>query len=233
MAASLQILVRNSSANPQYFYLFQQQAGFAFMPSSSVGSSSLGCQQIGNYSATGAQICFRFETQIYAGAISTMDPVPPTALVLLITVSPTFAMDTSSTTSQPVTLTGAQPMNFTTMSINPLGLSKATNDAAQQSGTFAVAVPVYAPTQPPELYCGVAVTTSDGSVVLSSYVAPNPNQTLTCTPHPVYYVKVGYQPTGSVVNYNTSNAARCDFSTGQTSITVTYNADGSFTTQGV
>lgn len=232
MATSLQILVRNMSANPQYFYLFQQQAGFSSMSPAMISSSSLGCQEIGNYNATGAQICFRLDSQVYAGAISTMEPVPPTDMIAMISLSPSLVMETSSSSSQPVTLTGTQPMNFTTMSINPLGLSQATNNSSVQSGSFAVDVPSYIPTLPPKLYCGVAVTSSDGRVVLSSYVAPNPNQTLTCTPRPIYYVKIGYQSTGSVVTYDTTNTAKCDFSTGLTSMTVIYNADGTFTTHG-
>lgn len=232
MGSSQQILVRNMSANAQYFFVFQKQAAFATAPTSAIGSSSLGCQQVGNYSATGAQISFRLDAQIYAGAISTMAPLPPSQFIALIAVTPSRAAVSSSSASQPVTIAGSQPMNFTTMSINPLGLSAASANTNVKEGTFGVAVPSYTPLSPPELYCGVAVTTADGSVVLSSYVAPAPSQTLSCAPQPIYYVKLGYQPTGSLITYDTSNSAECNFSTGATSITVTYNSDGTFSTVG-
>lgn len=228
MATSQQILVRNMAANPAYFFVFQQQATFTMSSSQAkICSSSLGCQEVGNYNTTGAQITFGLDAQVYAGALSTMAPLPPSSLNALITIS-ACDMETSSSASQPVNLSAAQPMNFTEMSINPLGLSTPTTNTNLQAATFGIAVPPYTQTQPPELYCGVAVKMANGSIVLSSYVAPMANQTISCEPKAIYYVKAGYYPTGSNFQYDTSNTAECNFSSGLSTIIVTYNSDGTF-----
>ena len=119
------------------------------------------------------------------------------------------------------------------MSINPLGLSAPTNNASLQDGTFVIQVPIYSEIQPPNLYCGVAVIMDDGKIVLSSYVAPPPNQMLSCAPQSIYFIKVGYYPPGYLVGYDTSISAECDFTSGLSSIMVTYNSAGTFTTKGM
>ena len=224
------ILVRNTSNTTQYFYLLQQQA--VITPASSILSSCLGCGQVGNYDSTGAQITFSFDAQVYAGAISTMALQPPSQFIAMIATSTSGANVTSTSAIMPVSLSGSQPMNSTTMTINPLGLSTPTNSDLAP-GTFGVAVPTYNQTEPAKLYCGNAVKNQDGSIVLSSFVAPIPNQTLTCKSEQIYYVKAGYQAIGSIVEYDitTTNSAKCDFTSDMSTVTVTYKANGTFTTE--
>ena len=225
------ILVRNTSNTTQYFYLFQQQA--VITPASSILSSCLGCGQVGNYDSTGAQITFSFEAQVYAGAISTMALQPPSQFIAMFATSTSGANLTSTSAIMPVSLSGSPPWNSTKMTINPLGLSTPTNSDLAP-GTFGVAVPIYNQTEPAELYCGNAVKNQDGSTVLSSFVAPFPNQPLTCKSEQIYYVKAGYQAIGSIVEYDittTTNWAKCDFTSDMSTITVTYKANGTFTTE--
>jgi hypothetical protein len=152
----------------------------------------------------------------------------------MIATSTSGANVTSTSAIMPVSLSGPQPLNSTNMTINPLGLSKPTNSDLA-SGTFGVAVPTYNQTEPAKLYCGNAVKNQDGSIVLSSFVAPFPNQTLTCKSEQIYYVKAGYQAIGSIVEYDitptTTNWAKCDFTSDMSTITVTYKANGTFTTE--
>ncbi|MFZ9789362.1 MAG: hypothetical protein ACO3C3_13535, partial [Burkholderiaceae bacterium] len=169
------ILVQNRSNTPQYFYVVQQQADFSIQ-GASIGSSKLssclGCGQVGNYDSTKAEITFGLDAQVYAGAISTMAPQPPSQFIAMIATSASGAMVTSTSAAQPVSLSGTQPMHATKMTINPLGLSTPTTMDTLAQGAFAVAVPPYNQTDPPKLYCGNAVINQDGSIVLSSYVAP-------------------------------------------------------------
>lgn len=158
---------------------------------SSILSSCLGCGQVGNYDSTKAEITFGLDAQVYAGAISTMAPQPPSQFIAMIATSTSRAMVTSTSAAQPVSLSGTQPMNATKMTINPLGLTTPTTMDTLPQGAFAVAVPTYNQTVPPKLYCGNAVINQDGSIVLSSYVAPPPNQTLVCTPKQIYFVGLG------------------------------------------
>jgi hypothetical protein len=55
---------------------------------------------------------------------------------------------------------------------------------------------------------------------------------MNCIPKQIFFVKMGYQPVGSTVAYDESNAARCDFTTGYATYTVTYNANGTFSAAG-
>jgi|694.fasta_scaffold15146_5 hypothetical protein len=224
------ILVRNASNTTQYFYLLQQQA--VIKPSSSILSSCLGCELVGNYDSTGAQIAFSLDAQVYAGAKSTMELQPQSKFNAFLATSTSRANVTSTSAIMPVSLSGPQPLNSTNMTINPLGLSTPTNSDLA-SGTFGVAVPTYNQIEPAKLYCGNAVKNQDGSIVLSSFVAPFPNQTLTCKSEQIYYVKAGYQAIGSIVEYDittTTNWAKCDFTSDMSTITVTYMANGTFTT---
>lgn len=224
------ILVRNTSNTTQYFYLLQQQA--VIKPPSSILSSCLGCGLVGNYDSTGAQITFSLDAQVYAGAKSTMELQPQSKFNAFLATSTSRANETSTSAIMPVSLSGKQPLNSTTMTIYPLGLSKPTHSGDLASGTFGVAVPTYNQTEPAKLYCGNAVKNQEGSIVLSSFVAPFPNQTLTCKSEQIYYVKAGYQAIGSIVDYDitTTNCAKCDFTSDMSTITVTYMANGTFTT---
>ncbi|WP_159953339.1 hypothetical protein [Rhizobium sp. 18065] len=248
MASSYRIIVRNLSQTVLYFHVFQKQASFQpSIASAGIFASSLGCQSLGNSAQSGAQISFGFEAQVYAGALTTMAPKPPPTNALIVSNAigaATRFFVSSTAAAQPIALSGggstgvaggvqgASPGNCTTLSLDPLGLSAATYQASLAAGSFGIDVPSYTPTPAPELYCGTAVLTGDGNIVLSSFVAPAPNGTTACAPQPIYFVRTGYQPTGNVIAYDESQAARCDFTTGFGSVTATYNANGTFSTKG-
>ncbi len=222
------ITVQNLSATTQYFYVFQQQATFTpTVAASSIYSSSLGCQMIGNYAETGASINFEMGAQIYAGAISTAPAVSPLEASAMVQTASTNVVRAIELASASTTA-----LDCTTLSISPLGMSSPVNQTGITTGAFGVNVPSYTPTPDPQLFCGLATINGDGTVLLSSYVAPSPNVRMTCTPKQIFYVKTGYMADGEVVSYDTSNAATCDFTTGYMRVTVTYNADGTFSSQG-
>ncbi|MFK0165195.1 hypothetical protein [Rhizobium sp. NPDC090279] len=236
-SSSYKIIVRNLSQNALYFYVFQKRA--TFQPPVSAGSifsSSLGCQSVGNYQGSGAQIVFGLDKQIYAGAISTAAPIPPTQFKASISPGVSrFAVSTTST-ARPIALSdgsgGGSPANFTELTADPLALSTPLYQAGIPAGAFAIKVPAYTPTPLPELVCGVAAMKADQTVILSSFIAPVPNATLNCTPEQIFFVKTGYKATGDIVDYDESNSARCDFTTGFGTIIATYNSNGIFSTQG-
>lgn len=232
--SSYQIIVRNLSQTTQYFYLFQKQAAFPSQANSSVLSSSLGCQSVGNYENSGAQINFSLDREVYVGVISTMKAVPSSKLVALISLDATRSIVAGTTAHREMTLTTTmgEPNNSTSLTLNPLGLSQPAYQAGVPVGAFAVNVPSYTPLPVPELYCGVAALSDDPALILSSFIAPAPNAVMSCIPEQVFFVKTGYQPPGSAVPYDEANAARCDFTTGYASFTVTYNANGTFSAKG-
>jgi hypothetical protein len=231
---SYQIIVRNLSQAAQYFHVFQKQATFQPpVATGSISSCSLGCQNVGNYNSSGAQIVFSLDKQIYAGAISTAAPPPPlqanassgTSLLLVsTTVTKQKISITTNTGSNP-------PANFTELTLNPLGLSVPAYQAGISVGAFAINVPPYTPKPFPELFCGLAALNANQTVIFSSFIAPAPNATMSCTPAQVFFVKTGYQPAGSIIAYDESNSARCDFTPGYNTITATYNSDGTFSVE--
>ncbi|ANM14903.1 MULTISPECIES: hypothetical protein [unclassified Rhizobium] len=233
-SSSYQIIVRNLSSVTQYFYLFQKQASFPSLVSPSVLASSLGCQSVGNYTSSGAQINFGLDSQIYAGALSTMAAVPPSQLISLISLDATRSIIASTTAHRAITLTTSDgsPNNSTSLTLDPLGLSAPAYQSGVPVGAFAMNVPSYTPSPVPELYCGVAALNNDQAIILSSFIAPAPNAVMSCIPEQVFFVKTGYQPLGSAVSYDETNTARCDFTTGYASFTVTYNANGTFSATG-
>lgn len=233
-SSSYQIIVRNQSQTTQYFYVFQKQAAFPSLTSPSILSSSLGCQSVGNYASSGAQINFGLDMQVYAGALSTGPAVPPSQFIALISLDATRSIVSTTTAARPITLTtsSGSPDNSTNLSLNPLGLSAPIHQSEVPVGGFAMNVPTYTPMPVPELYCGVAALNNDQAIILSSFVAPPPNVIMSCVPQQIFFVKTGYQPPGSDVSYDETNAARCDFTTGYTTFNVTYNANGTFSATG-
>ena len=212
------IYLYNKSNESQYFYLFQEQASFdGALGGSKVSSSCLGCLYLAH--SCGSQGKFALDSRIFAGAESTM-PVPPPKYRSSTTISKTYAFQEVSLSSTPF-------KNLTKLTIDPLALSEPTemNDAR---GTFGIEVPIYNPSQPSKLNCGNAVIFDDGSIVLSSYVPPSPNQTLQYTPKPIYFIKTGYNELGSEIEYDTSGSAKCDFSERNSEITVVYQNNGTF-----
>lgn len=235
-SSTYQIIVRNLSQTTQYFYVFQKQAAFPSSPSpSSILSGSLGCQSVGNYASSGAQINFGLDSQVYAGAVSTMQSAPSSQYIALISLNAaTLSVVTSTAAARPVALTTASgsPDNSTTLTLDPLGLSVPANQTGIPIGGFAMTVPSYTPLPLPELYCGVAALNSAQAIILSSFVAPAPNAVLSCVPKQIFFVRMGYQPVGSTVTYDESHSACCDFTSGYATYTVTYKADGTFSATG-
>ncbi|WP_259665401.1 MULTISPECIES: hypothetical protein [Rhizobium] len=235
-SSSYQIIVRNFSQTTQYFYVFQKQAAFPLLPSHGpILSGSLGCQSIGNYASSGAQINFGLDSQVYAGALSTKQAASPSQLIALLSLNAaTLSVVGSSSAFRPVTLTtvDGSPDNCTTLTLDPLGLSAPANQAGVAIGGFGINVPSYTPLPRPELYCGVVALNDNQAIILSSFVAPVPNAVMNCIPKQIFFVKMGYQPVGSTVTYDESNSACCDFTTGYATYTVTYKADGTFSATG-
>ncbi|WP_254701535.1 hypothetical protein [Neorhizobium galegae] len=235
-SSSYQIIVRNLLQTTQYFYVFQKQAAFPMLPSLyPILSGSLGCQSVGNYASTGAQINFGLDSQVYAGALSTRAAVSPSRLIALLSQNAaTLSVVGSTSAFRPITLTTVEgsPDNCTTLTLDPLGLSAPANQAGIAIGGFGINVPSYTPLPHPELYCGVVALNNNQAIILSSFVAPVPNAVMNCIPKQIFFVKMGYQPVGSTVAYDESNTACCDFTTGYATYTVTCNANGTFSATG-
>lgn len=244
MSDNYDILVRNFSPSDQYFYVFRQQAVFSGPAyGAAAQSSSLGCQKIPNYDQFGSQIQFSLDNQEFAGAVSFAAPTPPSQVetVLAGAVTParkqvTARMVTSVSAVKPIDLNsssqGTGSQDFTTLFLNPIGFSDPVNMTGVPAGAFGINIPSFKPSVPPKLYCGDATKLSSGNTVLASYVAPNPNASLYCKPEPVYFVNTGYQPAGEPITYDTTFAAKCDFSSGVNTIIVEYLADGSYNVKG-
>jgi len=232
-----QIIVRNLSQNAQYFYVFQKRA--TFQPPTSPTSTfccSLGCQNVGNYGSSGAQIIFKLDRQIYAGAISTAAPIPPSQPSASNSLRTSALLVSTTSTARAIALTtasgGSSTGNSSELMLNPLGLTTPTYKSSVSVGAFAIVVPSYTPTPSPELFCGVAALNTNQTVILSSFIAPAPNATMSCAPEQIFFVNTGYQSAGSVLTYDESNSARCDFTTGYGTITATYNSNGTFSVAG-
>ncbi len=233
MIASYTVIVRNFSQNANYFYVFQKVSSFNAAQGIQIISSSLGCGSVGNYNETGSQIEFSLDAQVYAGAVSTAQTGSGMRARTVLR-SPVLSMSTTSAAIQPIALTAqlndTTSLNLTTMSLNPLGLSRPTNGPGLGVGAFGIQVPSYLPLPSPALFCGNAVTLKSGIVVLSSFVPAPQNQLLSCSPQSIYFIKVGNKPEGLPVDYdpNPSTSAVCDFTTGYRTIIVQYNPDGTF-----
>ncbi|MEX0957293.1 MAG: hypothetical protein WDZ83_19020 [Rhizobiaceae bacterium] len=234
MTSQYQIIISNLSDQAIAFYAFQEQAAFTNSGvSPTILSSCLATGTLAPQASSGSQLDFGFDTQNYVGAISN---IPSSSLVAFnASISQVGAKATSSATSaiQPIELTPAasgQADNFSTMTISPLGLSAPRYQSGPRAGYFGVQVPSYSPAPSQELYCGCAAINQDGSITLSSFVAPLPNSQVDCATVAIYHVKVGSFPVGQVITYDTGLSAKCDFTTGVRSIAVDYHKDGSFST---
>ena len=235
MTSQHQIIIQNLSKQTISFYAFQQQAGFTNSGAKqTVQSSSLATGPLAPHATSGSQLTFGFDTQIYAGAIEPETQAAVANFSVRISFSTNEMVVSQTSAIQPVDLTPAtgQSNNHTVLSLNPLGLSAATYQTGPPPGSFGIQVPAFNPAPSPNLYCGSAAINQNGGVTLSSFVAPQPSSQLVCAPLPVYFVKTGSHAVGEVITYDTSQAAKCDFSQGYSVFSVAYNADGTFTTKG-
>lgn len=237
MASQYQIIIQNLSRQNTEFYAFQKQASFANsgVPAS-ILSSSLAYGPLASNEGSGAQLDFGFDTQNYVGAKSTIasSTTKFNACISLASVSNAVSQTSAA---QPIDLTTSRPgetvNNFSVMNVTPLGLSAPHYRSGLDAGYFGVQVPSYSPTSPPELYCGCAAINQDGSITLSSFLAPLPNSQVNVAPVATFYVKVGNFPVGQIITYDIAQSAECNFALGYRTITVKYNPDGTFTTKGI
>lgn len=235
MASQYKIIIENQWSQDTDFYAFQQQAGFQNSGGGlTILSSCVACGPLAPHASSGAQLVFEFDQQTYAGAKSTMFSVNEAAFNVLISLADSVETAMQTSAAQPIDLTPAtgQSNNSTTMTVSPLGLSSPAFQSGLDTGSFGIEVPPYTSMPTPELYCGCAAINQDGSIMLSSFIAPRPNSVVMCAPEPVFFVKVGDFGVGQSITYDTSNAARCDFTQGFTVISVTYTQNGSFTIAG-
>jgi hypothetical protein len=237
MASQYQIIIQNLSGQNTDFYAFQKQASFANsgVPSN-ILSSSLAYGPLAPHEGSGAQLDFGFDTQNYVGAKSTIASSSATTFNACISLVSVNNAISQTSAAQPIDLTTSTPgetvNNFSVMSVNPLGLSAPHYQSGLNAGSFGVRVPPYSPTSPPAFYCGCAAFNQDGSITLSSFMAPLPNSQVNCAPVATYYVKVGNFPVGRIITYDIAQSAECNFALGYRTITVKYNPDGTFTTKG-
>lgn len=237
MTSSYNIILKNMSSTTTSFYLLQQQATFIALGSTiQANSSSIAYGVLSPNNIYGSQLTFSLSSQIYAGAItnSTMaDLESATAEIYMLNAENNFG---ESSAIQPISLTPisspANTNNNSSLSLNPLGLSTPCYQDGVPAGSFGVNIPPYSSSAALKLYVGNAVINQDESIILSSFIPPPPNGQIFCAPKPIFFVKVGAEQAGQLIIYDTSNSAECDFTTGYATITVQYNADGTFSTSG-
>jgi hypothetical protein len=232
MPTLFKIIITNNSLQLMYFSLIQAASTFA--SSANVSSSSLDCQPLRPFSDAGTTLSFSMDPQIYAGAQEIMPSGARTSAAANARLAPSLASAGASQTSavQAIELTpanGGNPSNYTSMLVNPIGLSRANFNANVAKGAFCIAIPPYTPPIP-SYTIGNATINQEGSVILSSFISAPPNQEVSVSVSQIYYVAAAQYATGSIVNYGQAiaNAAKCDFTTGYTTYTTNYQADGTF-----
>lgn len=217
MSTLLTINVKNNEPT-QGFYFFQQPA--IYTGGGAVYSNSLYSQTLSNFDVGASELTFQVNLQYYAG-IQQAHGTPA------VGQSSGF-----SSASRPVDLAPASGSanDWTTATINPLGLSKPTSGSGVQAGAFRITTPVYGG---PDVYNVGSAVEVNGGIVLSNFVVANPSSNTDCQPVLVYYVQTGSYTPGNVMNFTQSsvNAAKCDFTGGHSTINVTLNSDGTWSTQ--
>ncbi len=216
MASQYSIIIKNMSAQTMSFYAFQKQASFINSGAApTVLSSSLASGTLASNASSGAQLDFGFEIQNYAGAKSTVTSSSQVKFNASLSMVSAKSAVSSAAAVQPINLTTSAPSqpvdNSSALTISPLGLSAAIYQPGLTVGSFGIQVPSSTPKPVPELYCGCAAINQDGSITLSSFIAPLPNSQVYCSPYATYYVRVGNYPAGQVVTYTTVQSCRVRF----------------------
>jgi hypothetical protein len=237
MTSQYSIIIKNMSGQTMSFYAFQKQAAFANGGSvPAILSGSLACGNLAPNASSGAQLDFSFDVQNYVGAKSTATASSQVTFNASLSMVSAKTASSSAAAVQPIDLTASTPGqttgNSSVLFVDPLGLSAASYQPGLPAGAFGIQVPSFTPVPMPQLYCGCAAINQDGSITLSSFIAPLPNSQVNCTPFAIFYVGAGNHPVGQTVTYATAQAAECDFTTGYRVITVQYNSNGSFTAKG-
>jgi hypothetical protein len=217
MSTLLTINVTNMEST-QGFYFFQQPS--IYSGGSTVYTNALFSETLGNYGQTGSMLTFQVDLQYYAG-IQESHGQP------VVGQSSGYSSASRAINLAPASGTAA---DWTTASVDPLGLSQPTTGTNVQAGAFRITTPVY---QPPAVYNVGSAVQVNGGITLSNFVVANPSSNTDCQPVLIYYVQTGTYTPGSVMNFTQSSAtaAVCDFTGGHSVIDVTLNADGTWSTQ--
>ncbi|PHY17513.1 hypothetical protein [Caulobacter sp. BP25] len=218
MSTLLTINVTNLGASTQEFFFFQQPA--VYSGGANVYSNSLYSQKLGNYDETGAELTFQVNMQYYAG-IQQAHTIP--------TIGQSSGYASASRAIELTPATGSAK-NWTTATVDPLGLSPTASSSDVQLGAFRITTPTYS--SPPAIYNVGSAVEVNGGITLSNFVVANPSSHTDCQPILKYYVQTGKYTAGTVMNFTQSsiNSAVCDFTGGFSIINVTLNADGSWST---
>lgn len=217
MSTQLTINLQNQNST-QEFYFFQRPA--IYSGGGQVYSNCLYSQTLQNFDAGGSVLTFQISLQYYAG-IEQAHGTPR------IGEPSGFSFATRPVDLAPLISTAN---DWTTASLNPLGLSTPAPPVAVRPGAFRITTPVYAE---PEVYnVGLALEVN-GGIMLSNFVVADPSSNTDCLPMLIYYVQTGSCMPGSVIDFTQSsvNAAMCDFTGGRSTINVTLNADGTWMTE--
>jgi len=216
MSTLLTINVTNLESAAQNIFFFQQPA--IYTGGAQVYSNSLFSQLLGNYDQTGTILTFQVNMQFYAG-IQQAHSTPKVG-----------HSSGYSSASRPIDLAPASGTanDWTTASVNPLGLTPPTSGSGVEPGAFRITTPVY---DPPAIYNVGSAVNVNGGIVLSNFVIADPNSNTDCQPILTYYVATGNYTPGTVMNFTQSStsAATCDFTGGYTIIDVALGANGSWT----
>lgn len=218
MSTFLTINVKNLESSTQNFYFFQQPS--VYTGGATVYSNSLYSQALGNYDQTGSILTFQVNMQYFAGIQQASQPPAVGQSSGFASASRAIDLAPSSGTAN----------DWTTASVNPLGLSVPVAGTGVQPGAFRITTPSFAP---PAIYNVGSAVSVNGGIVLSNFVQANPASNTDCQPILKYYVQTGQYTPGTVMNFTQSsvNAATCDFTGGYSTINVTLNPDGTWATQ--
>jgi hypothetical protein len=211
----------NNSPNTERFFFFQ--APSVYVGGGDVYSNSILSYTLTPHSVYNSSYTFQLLLQYYAGAqqahgvpqVGQPSGYGSATTAIGLTPNP----DDESTN------------NCTTMAVTPsVGLTNPVYKKDVQAGAFRIETPVF-DSNDQHYNAGSAVTTHDGSVVLSNFVQVRPNDNLDCQPVLIFYVQTGDYAAGQVMNFTNSSrgAGKCDATTGTHTFQVSYDSFGKFT----
>jgi hypothetical protein len=212
------VILTNNSPETQDFFFFQHPV--KYQGGSKVYSNSIYSSKVRSFKNGGSQLTFELEQQFYAG-------VQDQAQTLQVGQA-------SGTTAsyRKIALSPDGGKDAVTVEINPLGLGQPVVNKNVQSGAFRISTPTFNPVID-KYNLGLATKKSDGEIILSTFINAEPNENNDIQPIEIFYVSTGSYKAGTVVNFTSSSAesAMCDATTGITTFSVTYNANGTWTVE--
>jgi hypothetical protein len=230
MTTTLTVTVQNQTPYQQVFYLFQQPAtytGEAIVYSSSLSSGPL------NGGSSGEQLTFKIYTNYYAAVqqTPTLTPTvgsPPSGWGTAHTIISLAANNNTPAENDSTTMNIA----FPNAGVYGVSLSMPVNDPSVPAGAFRIVTAQYNPAST-FFNIGLLTEVAVNNLIqysLSSFILGAPDTSVDCQPIQKFYVQIGNYTSGTVLPFTSStNAAVCDFTGGDTSIFVVYNADGTWT----